>query len=410
MGPSKRQAPGCRYALFLIAAGAAAMQFADAQPETPDAAWMARAIEAKCTARQYAFDAVIELMRKRGEESWDAIATFKVKVAVAPEGKLLLWVSEKDKLAYLVASDGQNTWVFMPELNRYVRLDAGDAGIPPAPDEIFPNGIEDGDRDPLLCSKLVMAILQRVTRKAALTEMTRLAAANTGGEERQLPVLTVMSEKDERPGQNLTEVVIDPETLDIARMDWTRSASAGEEQRFVSLRVKFDKLQTGEPLPASYFVFSPPGDAQLVNELPAPGLDGSPFLDRAAPDFELQASGGSKVRLADLKGRFVVLAFAGDGCAACRRQLADLASIQTKYRDKRIAILAIATDQKRIAAGAPDAVPILDDTGAKVHRSYRVELAPTLVMVDPSGKVVRYLPGARNAAALEAVLNSVLLP
>jgi outer membrane lipoprotein-sorting protein len=381
----------------------ASLHPAAAQSETPDAAWMARAIEAKCAVRQYTFDAAIELARKRGEDSREMVASFKVKLAIAPEGKFLLWVSEKDRLVYVISSDGRNTWAFMPDLNRYVRLNAGDADIAPDPDDIFLNGIEDGDRDPVLCSKLVIPILARLARGSELMEMTRLAEVKIRGEDRQLPVLTVLSPKNERAGQSLTDVVVDPETLDIVEMDWTRSAGAGEEQQFVVLRAEFENLRLGEPLPASYFVFNPPGDAQLVDELPAPGLDGSRFVDKPAPDFELQASGGSKIHLADLRGRVVALAFSGAACAMCEQQLADLASIQAKY--KEVSMFVIATTPN-IRGGAAPAVPILNDAAAKVHRLYRIELAPTLVIIDRAGKVVRYLPGARNAAMLEAALKS----
>jgi outer membrane lipoprotein-sorting protein len=407
MGGSKRppRTPVYRYALLLAAASAASLRFAAAQPETPDANWMARAIEAKCAARQYTFDAAIELARKRGEDSREMVASFKVKLAIAPEGKFLLWVSEKDRLVYVISSDGRNTWAFMPDLNRYVRLDAGDAGILPDPDDIFLNGIEDGDRDPVLCSKLVIPILARLARGAELMEMTRLAEVKIRGEDRQLPVLTVLSPKNERAGQSLTDVVVDPETLDIVQMDWTRSAGGSEEQRFVSLRAAFENLRLGEPLPASYFVLNPPGDAQLVDELPAPGLDGSRFVGKPAPDFELQGSGGSKIHLADLRGRVIALAFSGAACAMCERQIADLASIQAKYKDKGVSMFVIATAPD-IAGGTAPAVPILDDAAARVHRLYRIQLAPTLVIIDGAGKLVRYLPGARNAAMLEAALKS----
>src|SRR6185437_15620688 len=120
---------------------------------------------------------------------------YKVKVAVAAEGKYLLWVSEKNQLEYLIVSDGRDAWAYMPGLNKYARLGAVDPYPLSDPEEIFVNGLGDESRDPILCSKLVLPILTHLTHRAALTEMTRLAEVAIAGEDRQLPILSVLSEK-----------------------------------------------------------------------------------------------------------------------------------------------------------------------------------------------------------------------
>lgn len=387
---------------LLFAAGAALIHVAAAQGTGPDAASVAKAIEAKyAAAEQYTFDATLELARKSGEESWEVVANYKFKVAVAPEGKYLLWVSEKNQLEYLIVSDGRDAWAYMPGLNKYARLGAVDPYPISDPEDIFLNGVGDDNRDPILCSKLVLPILTRLTRHAALTEMGRVAEVTIAGEDRQLPILSVLSEKDEHEGQILTDIVLDPETLDLVQVEWTRSAISGEDQRFASLKIKFEKLRIGDPIPASYFTFSPPGDAELVNELPIPGLHGSALLNGPAPDFELGTAAGSKTRLSSLRGRPVLLAFSGSGCAACSRQLAELANIQAEYKNKGLMVLGIATEPKSV----PAFPAILADPGAKVHRLYRVQLAPAIVVIDAQGKVVRFLPGVRDVAAIKAALK-----
>jgi peroxiredoxin/outer membrane lipoprotein-sorting protein len=398
-----------QHVLLFAACAAALIRSAAAQAPSPDAASVAKAIEAKCAAaQQYTFDAVLELARKNGEESREVVANYKVKVAVAPEGKYLLWVSEKNQLEYLIVSDGRDAWAYMPGLNKYARLGGVDPYTLSDPAEIFLTGVGEDSRDPVLCSKLGMAILTRLTHHAALMEMNRLADVNIAGEERQLPILSILSEKDEHGGQVLTDIVVDPETLDLVQVDWTRSASDGEEQRFAILKIEFEKLRIGDPIPASYFTFSPPGDAQLVDELPIPGLNGSALLNQPAPDFELAAAAGTKTRLSDLRGHSVLLAFSGGGCGACSRQLADLASIQAEYKDKGVVVLGIATEPKSVTAstGGTPVPAILEDRGAKVHRLYRVQLAPAVVVIDAQGKVVRFLPGARDVAAIKAALKS----
>jgi peroxiredoxin/outer membrane lipoprotein-sorting protein len=396
---------------LLFAACAAMIHIAAAQapapPPAPDAASIAvsvaKAIEAKyAAAQQYTFDATLELARKTGEESREVVATYKVKVAVAAEGRYLLWVSDKNQLEYLIVSDGRDAWAYMPGLNKYARLGAVDPYPLSAPEEIFVNGVGDESRDPILCSKLVLPILTHLTHRAALTEMTRLADVAIAGEDRQFPILSVLSEKDEHEAQVLTNVVLDPETLDLVQVEWTRSATAGEEQRFVSLKIEFEKLRIGDPIPASYFLFNPPGDAQLVDDLPISSLNGSAILNQPAPDFELATASGSKTRLSGLRGHAVLLGFSGSGCAACSQQLAELANIQAEYKDKGLVVLGIGAEPKS-ATALPG---MLVDHGAAVHRSYRVQLAPAIVVIDAQGKVVRFLPGVRDAAAIKAALKS----
>jgi peroxiredoxin/outer membrane lipoprotein-sorting protein len=377
---------------------------AHAQESGRDAAWIVRAIEANCAhSEQYTFDAVLELARKNGEQPREVISKVKVKVAIAPEGKYLVSASDQGRLEYLIVSDGRHTWAHMPALNRYMKVEAGGAGLAADPDEAFFMGVEDQDRDAILCSSLVVPILARVGRSAALVEMNKVA--DLEGEERQLPVLTVLQQRDERGRQSLTEVMVDPETMSLPRLEWTNSVIVGEEQRFAILKVQFENLRIGGPVPLSYFEFYPPSGAQLVEELPMFGLDGAPLFNKPAPDFELQTAAGPKIRLSDLRGRVVLLAFLSNGCIACRQQLAALAGIQEDYKDKGVVILGIATGPKATTGAAlrPDA--ILDDTGAKVHRLYRVLLAPTVVLIDGQGKVVRFLPGARDAETLRAALR-----
>src|SRR5262249_33375730 len=103
--------------------------FATAQEPGSAAVTLANAITKKfAAARQYAFDGVIELARRRRDEGWEVVLSSKVKLAVAPEGKYLLWAGDKDNLQYLVVSDGQNTWTYQPASNRYMQRAAGAAG------------------------------------------------------------------------------------------------------------------------------------------------------------------------------------------------------------------------------------------------------------------------------------------
>jgi cytochrome c biogenesis protein CcmG/thiol:disulfide interchange protein DsbE len=391
--------------LILAVTAMGLIQSANAQESGRDAAWVARAVEATLAhSEQYTFEAAIELARKNGDEPAEPVANFKVKVAVAPQGKYLLSVGDQNKLEYKVVSDGQHTWAYMPASNKYMKVEARHVASNADPDEAFSVGVEEQDRDAFLCSNLILPIMARVGTSAALVEMTKVADVEVEGEQKQLPVLSVLTEKDDRGRQSLTEIVVDPETMSLPRLEWTKSVTAGEELRFAVLKAEIESLRIGDPIPPSYFVFNPPSGAQLVSELPIPGLDGSFLFNDPAPAFELKAMDGSKVRLSALRGRFVLLAFLSNDCTGCPQQLAALANIQEAY--KGLVVLAIANGVTALTGATPRPNAVLDDAGAKVQRLYRVQLVPTIVLINGQGTVVRFLAGARDLEALRDELRS----
>ncbi len=367
---------------------------------------VAKAIEEKYSAAQeYTFEATLQLARKRAEEVPDVVSEVKLKVAVGSEGKYLLWADGANNAEFLIVSDGRTTWEYVPAQKRYAKFEGGGAGIAANPDEAFMAGVRDGDNDVILPSALIVPILARLTRNVALIDMMKVANVELDGDERELPVLSVLSPKNEQAGQSLTEVVVDPKTLDIARVEWTKSTSSGDDQRFTVLRADFKRLSIGQPIPPSYFVFSPPGDAGMVEDLAIPGLGESTLLNIAAIDFPLPGIGTPKARLSDLRNHVVILAFFAGGSTVWREQVAALAAVREECKDKGVIVVGIAT-QTPPDAERSTAVPIiLDEAGGKLHRAYRVQFAPTIVVIDGLGKVVRFLPGARGLEALKAALK-----
>lgn len=66
---------------------------------------------------------------------------------------------------------------------------------------------------------------------------------------------------------------------------------------------------------------------------------------RAAPDFELQATGGGTVRLSELRGRPVVVYFyPKDHTPGCTTQGQDFRNLHTRFRRRRAVILGISRD------------------------------------------------------------------
>jgi peroxiredoxin Q/BCP len=126
---------------------------------------------------------------------------------------------------------------------------------------------------------------------------------------------------------------------------------------------------------------------------------GKANVGERAPDFELPGTGGRTYRLADYRGRWVVLAFyPADFTAVCTRQFCSY-----RDRDRELAaldaeVLGIApqgvNSHERFAAEHGLTVPLLADEDKAVARAYGI-LGPAgvvrraIVIVDPDG-VVRH--------------------
>lgn len=119
----------------------------------------------------------------------------------------------------------------------------------------------------------------------------------------------------------------------------------------------------------------------------------------AAPDFELEASGGTKYKLSDLRGGWVVLAFyPGDFTPVCTRQFCSYRDAADRLDELDATVLGISpqsvSSHDRFTAEHELTVPLLADTDHATAREYGIVGAGGLVrrsifIIDPEG-IVRY--------------------
>ncbi len=131
----------------------------------------------------------------------------------------------------------------------------------------------------------------------------------------------------------------------------------------------------------------------------APAL---PTLDRA----QLSA------RLAEAKGKAVILTFWASWCAPCRLEFPEIVRLRAKYPESELSIEALAVDDTLAAAGAFAAsqkanFPVAL-AGEGLARAWEITALPTLVILDRSGKEafrnVGLMPPADLAKAVEKAL------
>jgi len=356
-------------------------------------------------AREYSFEGDLSLIGKRGEQPARLLTKAKVKLAVAPGGKRFLRLEPADKDEYVLVSDGQKSWAYVPKLKQYTEQE--EAAIDTDEDDETASSDERDIAESF--ARQVAVILGRLGKTAFGADLNGTAEVKFEGRKQVWPIVRVMSKKDEQEGQSLTELVVDPDSLRIGRMIWSNVTYEKKEKTTLRLEVNFSSFQVGS-LPESTFVFTPPNKTKLVESVPIPGQTGSFLLNHAAPDFELKTLEGEKIHLADLK-QPVLLSFWASWCGPCRRELPSIDRLNREFGGKGILILGVNDEGKgtaqRFLTKEGLSLTTLDDSSLKLHRLYRVRSIPSVFLIDAQGKVVKFFKGAHDEKDLRAALKTV---
>jgi len=118
---------------------------------------------------------------------------------------------------------------------------------------------------------------------------------------------------------------------------------------------------------------------------------------------------GARVRLADFKGRVVLLNFWATWCAPCIREMPSLDRLQAVLEDRGLAVLAISIDRGGAKVVRPFAKRLglerlalyLDAKGA-LFQAFGVTGLPTTFLIDRQGDIVGAYPGAAEWDGPEA--------
>ena len=120
-----------------------------------------------------------------------------------------------------------------------------------------------------------------------------------------------------------------------------------------------------------------------------------------APEFTLKDENGKTHRLADYRGKVVVLNFWATWCPPCRYEMPSMERAYKLVKGEGIVLLAVnvgeTEDQVFEFTGRyPVTFPLLLDTDGKVTRNYPVVGLPTTFIIDPRGQVTHRAIGGRE--------------
>jgi len=127
---------------------------------------------------------------------------------------------------------------------------------------------------------------------------------------------------------------------------------------------------------------------------------GDPAIGQTAPDFTVKGSDGKNYRLADYRGKFVVLEWYNPGCPFVRKHYdtGNMQSLQDRYTKKGVVWLSIDSSatgmegnlsaqegQADRAQNKAHSTALLLDPNGTVGRLYGAKTTPHMFVIDPKG-------------------------
>jgi peroxiredoxin len=119
-------------------------------------------------------------------------------------------------------------------------------------------------------------------------------------------------------------------------------------------------------------------------------------IGKAAPEFAATDINGKSFKLADYRGKYILLEFWASWCVPCRAENPGLLKAYKKYSDRGFVVVGISLDDKKekwIKAIQEDQLPWIhiSDLNAfdnKVAKLYGVQPIPDNFLIDPQGKII----------------------
>lgn len=144
-----------------------------------------------------------------------------------------------------------------------------------------------------------------------------------------------------------------------------------------------------------------------------------PYDGVRAPDFpaDFPWLNSKPLSLRGLRGKVVLLDFWTYGCINCQHILPDLKRLEAKYGDQLVVISVHSAkfDAESRTSAVRNAVlrykiehPVLVDQKMRVWSEYAVNAWPTLVLIDPTGRVAGQVAGEGNADTLDATIAQLI--
>ena len=156
--------------------------------------------------------------------------------------------------------------------------------------------------------------------------------------------------------------------------------------------------------------------AMMAFALAAPSLDAQPVrVGASAPEIDLPALSGRRVRLSTLRGHPVVVSFWTTWCPSCRTEFPELVRLQETHGPELRILGVKGRDQERstknvqaFLAEVGASFPVALDERGIARRKYRLFGQPTMVFIDSAGVIRRIHAGPISREELDRGVAEIL--
>jgi thiol-disulfide isomerase/thioredoxin len=139
-----------------------------------------------------------------------------------------------------------------------------------------------------------------------------------------------------------------------------------------------------------------------------PAPNPGPKIGQPAPEWTLTDAAGKEHKLADYKGKVVVMDFWATWCGPCRAAMPGVQAIHDKYKAKGVAVFGLDCWESGDAPGymreqkfTYGLLMKADDVAGK----YGVSGIPTICVVGPDGRILYLQTGFEGEEAVEAAIE-----
>lgn len=140
-----------------------------------------------------------------------------------------------------------------------------------------------------------------------------------------------------------------------------------------------------------------------------------PFVGQKAPDLQVRTVDGRDVKLADLRGRVVLVDFWATWCGPCKQEMPELEAMKARLAGKPVTFLMLSVDQDASAVGPflaanPYTFDVAHIGEGATKAAWKVKGIPSLFVVGPDGVVARHQQGFRKGIGedLERTVRELL--
>jgi peroxiredoxin len=151
----------------------------------------------------------------------------------------------------------------------------------------------------------------------------------------------------------------------------------------------------------------------LLPSAPAQADLKSPSARSLAPDFNLKDANGKDVKLADLKGKVVLVNFWATWCEGCQVEIPWFVEFQKAYEGKGLVVVGISMDDDGWKSVRPWLkekkvnYPIVIGNDGLANR-YGLDGMPLTALVDREGRIADVHPGLVDKAATQQKIKALL--